>query len=85
MATKFTLTHEINCNLDTFWKTFLDKDFNVQLYTGTLGFPEWTILEQTDTDTLATRKVTAHAQDGGARPGRRSCSARTSATWRRAR
>lgn len=59
MATKFTLTHEINCDLDTFWKTFLDKDFNVQLYTGTLGFPEWTILEQTDTDTLATRKVTA--------------------------
>jgi hypothetical protein len=56
---KFTLTHEINCNLDTFWKTFLDQDFNTRLYVEVLGFPDWTIVEQTDTDTLASRKVTA--------------------------
>ena len=59
MATKFTLKHEINCDVDTFWKVFLDKDFNTRLYVEALGFPEWKILEQTDTDTLATRKVSA--------------------------
>lgn len=56
---KFTVTHEINCTVDAFWKTFLDKDFNVELYTKTLGFPEWTILEQRDDDARASRKVTA--------------------------
>lgn len=56
---KFTVTHEINCNVDTFWKTFLDKDFNTQLYTQALGFPDWKVTEQTDDDTRATRKVAA--------------------------
>lgn len=56
---KFTVTHEINCNVDTFWKTFLDKDFNVQLYKETLGFPEWTIVDQTEDDARAFRKVAA--------------------------
>ena len=56
---KFTVTHEIRCNLDTFWKTFLDRDFNTRLYMEALGFPEWTIVDQTETDTSATRKVTA--------------------------
>jgi Protein of unknown function (DUF2505) len=54
---KFTVTHEIRCNVETFWQTFLDKDFNVQLYTGTLGFPDWKIVEQTDDGTTAYRKV----------------------------
>jgi hypothetical protein len=56
---KFTVTHEIHCNVDTFWKTFLDKDFNVNLYTVTLGFPDWKITDQTETDTQVTRKVAA--------------------------
>ena len=56
---KFTVTHEINCNVDTFWKTFLDREFNTQLYTQALGFPEWTILDQSEDDTRAARKVTA--------------------------
>lgn len=56
---KFTMTHEINCNVETFWKTFLDKDFNVKLYSVALGFPEFRVDEQTETDTRVTRKVTA--------------------------
>jgi len=56
---KFTVTHEIHCDVDTFWKTFLDKEFNVHLYTVTLGFPDWKVTEQTDTDAQATRKVSA--------------------------
>src|SRR5512141_1284100 len=54
---KFTGTHEINCGVDTFWKTFFDKDFNVELYKTALGFPDWQILEQTETETQVTRKV----------------------------
>ena len=56
---KFTLTHDIHCNVDTFWKTFFDKDFNVQLYKGPLGFPEFTVVDQTDGDTTITRKAAA--------------------------
>lgn len=56
---KFTLTHEINCNVETFWKTFFDKEFNTKLYLGNLGFKVWKILEQTDTETEVRRRVTA--------------------------
>lgn len=56
---KFTVTHEIRCNVETFWKTFLDKDFNVKLYKESLGFPDWQIVDQSDTDTEARRKVSA--------------------------
>ncbi len=56
---KFTLTHTINCNAETFWKTFLDKDFNTQLYKGPLGFPDFEVVSQTDDGTTVTRKVAA--------------------------
>jgi hypothetical protein len=56
---KFTLTHEINCNAETFWKVFFDKDFNTQLYKGPLGFPDFTVVEQSETETTITRKVAA--------------------------
>ncbi len=56
---KFTVTHEIRCNADTFWKVFFDKDFNSQLYTGSLGFPEYQTVSQTDDGTTVTRKVAA--------------------------
>lgn len=55
---KFTVTHEINCNVDTFWRLFLDKTFNETLYKEALGFPEFTILEQRETDTEIFRKAT---------------------------
>jgi hypothetical protein len=56
---KFTVKHEIRCNSETFWKTFLDKEFNVGLYTGTLGFPSFEVVEQTDDGTTVRRKVAA--------------------------
>jgi hypothetical protein len=56
---KFTVTHEIRCNADTFWKTFLDKEFNRRLYVEVLGFPDFTVVEQTDDETQARRKVAA--------------------------
>jgi hypothetical protein len=56
---KFTVTHEIRCNVDTFWKTFLDKEFNRRLYVESLGFPDFTVTEQTEDDEQARRKVAA--------------------------
>ena len=64
---KFTVTHEINCDADTFWKVFFDKGFNEKLYLEGLGFPEYKTLEQTETDTQITRKV--HGQPKMDMPG----------------
>jgi hypothetical protein len=55
---KFTVTHEIHCNVETFWKVFFDKDFNVKLYKEGLGFPEFSIVDQQETDSEIVRKVT---------------------------
>jgi hypothetical protein len=54
---KFTVTHEIHCNAETFWKVFFDKDFNTKLYKESLGFPEFTIIDQRETDSELIRKV----------------------------
>jgi hypothetical protein len=54
---KFTVRHEINCNEETFWKVFFDKEFNEKLYKGELTFPEFKILDQTDSDSETVRKV----------------------------
>ncbi|WP_437785144.1 DUF2505 domain-containing protein [Sorangium sp. So ce1097] len=53
---KFTVTNDINCNIDTFWKLFLDKTLNEELYRKELGFPEYTILEQFETETEIVRR-----------------------------
>lgn len=54
---KFTITHEINCDADTFWKIFFDRTFNEELFKKELGFPEYNILDQRETDAEIFRKV----------------------------
>lgn len=54
---KFTVTHEINCDVETFWKTFFDKDFNEKMFLQGLGFPEFRVVEQNETDSRLTRRV----------------------------
>ena len=56
---RFTVTHEINCNEETFWKVFFDKEFNDKLYIGELGFPKFEVTELRDTDTQTHRKIQA--------------------------
>lgn len=51
----FRVTHEINCDEETFWKLFLDKEFNEKLYREGLGFPEFNVTDQRETDTEVTR------------------------------
>lgn len=53
-----TLKHEINCDEARFWELFMDKDFNEKLYKEGLGFPEWRIIEQVETDTEIKRTTT---------------------------
>ena len=78
---KFSVTHEINCNVETFWKTFLDKTFNEKLYLEGLGFPAFKIVDQTETDAKIIRKVAGtpgFGSGGSARDAitRRSCGGR---------
>jgi hypothetical protein len=54
---KFTLRHEINCSVDQFWKVFFDKEFNNELFLKGLGFPEYEVLSQEETDTSVKRKI----------------------------
>lgn len=53
----FKVTHEINCDVETFWKLFFDKDFNVTMYRQGLGFPQYEIKDQKETPTGISRKV----------------------------
>jgi hypothetical protein len=41
----FTLRHELQLSPARFWTLFFDKEFNAKLY-GSLGFPEWRVLEE---------------------------------------
>ena len=52
----FKVTHEINCNAETFWKVFFDKEFNEKLYKEGIGFPEFSVVSQNETETQITRK-----------------------------
>ena len=54
---KFTVVHEINCNVDTFWQTFFDKEFNEKLYREGLGFPGFSVREERETDTQIIRRA----------------------------
>jgi hypothetical protein len=56
---KLTLTHEINCDVDNFWKVFFDKDFNHALYSKGLGFPKYELLELRDEENQIVRRISA--------------------------
>jgi hypothetical protein len=58
-VTKFTFTHEIDCEPETFWKVFFDKSFNEQLFTKALEFPAYAMVEQREDDRQIYRKVAA--------------------------
>jgi hypothetical protein len=53
---KLTITHEINCDANTFWKVFFDREFNLASYKD-IGFPHFEILSQEENDKQIVRKV----------------------------
>ncbi|MEO6573994.1 MAG: DUF2505 domain-containing protein, partial [Polyangiaceae bacterium] len=48
--------NEIDCNVEKFWETFLDPKLTVRLFKEGLGFTEFRILEQTDTESTMRRR-----------------------------
>ena len=42
------IQHQINCDVETFWKVFFDREFTEQLYNKELAFKSFELLEQTD-------------------------------------
>jgi hypothetical protein len=53
----FTMTHEIDCSVETFWKIFFDPEYNTTLFKDELRFPKWVILEYKESDTEIFRKI----------------------------
>jgi hypothetical protein len=54
---KFTLTHEIDCAPETFWKIFFDQEFNQQLHTQVRDFSAYTTVEQRENEQEIYRKI----------------------------
>lgn len=55
---RFTLTHDIDCDVDRFWTLFWDRDVSAKTFAH-LGFPRWEIVDQHETDTSIVRVVEA--------------------------
>ena len=60
-----TLRHEIETDEDTYWwKIVFDEAFNKKMYVGHMHFPEWSLLESTDSESELTRKVRVEPEVG---------------------
>ncbi|MBI5516626.1 MAG: DUF2505 family protein [Deltaproteobacteria bacterium] len=58
MANKFTMTHEFDCTVETFWsKVMFDKEMNEGLFKQALAFPEFNVLELRETDSEVFRRT----------------------------
>lgn len=56
---RFTMTHEFDCTPDVFWKDLnFNKEMNEAMYKH-LGFPEYQLLEQRETDGEIFRRTVA--------------------------
>ena len=51
------LRHEIDTDVDTFWKIVFDGEFNKNLYEGVLKFPAWKLLDVKEDDAKLVRQV----------------------------
>ncbi len=56
--TTFTMTQEIDCNVDRFWELFFDQDLQRHIF-AELHFPKWEILEQKESENEIRRVVSA--------------------------
>lgn len=55
----FTLTHEIGCSAEQFWKVFFSPEFNNSLYLKELAFPDFKIVSLDNPDGDVHRVVDA--------------------------
>lgn len=56
---RFTLTHEFNVSVETFWKLNFDREMNEAMFRQGLGFPDYTVQEFRDNDTEIFRRTVA--------------------------
>ncbi|MFC8915171.1 DUF2505 family protein [Streptomyces sp. NPDC057116] len=54
---RFRMVHELPFTPERAWEQFLDHTFNEQFYQETLGWPQWSIEEQSNTGDEVVRKV----------------------------
>lgn len=59
MTTRYTMTHEINCSVETFWKLTFDKEMNTAMYRDALKFPSFEVAEQRENDAEIFRRTVA--------------------------
>lgn len=52
------MTHDIDCDVDRFWKLFWDREFSKAMF-ASLEFPKWEIVDQKETDTEIVRIIEA--------------------------
>ncbi|HEY8079084.1 MAG TPA: DUF2505 family protein [Labilithrix sp.] len=56
---KFTMTHDLDCDVEKFWDLFLNgKEFNEKLFAA-LEFPEWKLVDQHEEGDVIVRTVKA--------------------------
>ncbi len=56
---RFTLTHEFNCSVETFWRLNFDREMNEAMFRQGLGFPDYQVQELKDTDAEIFRRTVA--------------------------
>jgi hypothetical protein len=76
----FTMTNEIECSVDKFWEMFLDPKLTERLFKEALGFEDFRVLEQTDTESTLARRSTATPKVNLPRPVAKLLGARFSYT-----
>lgn len=54
----FTMVHEIDCDLERFWKLFWDEELGKAMFQH-LQFPKWEVVDKKETDTEIVRIVKA--------------------------
>ncbi len=56
---RFTITHEFNVSVETYWKLNFDREMNEAMFRQGLGFPDYTVQEFRETDTEIFRRTLA--------------------------
>jgi hypothetical protein len=57
MATRIQFSHLIQCNVDVFWRDFLDEELNRALFLDDLGFTAYRLAERSESAGRVQRRV----------------------------
>ena len=57
MAAQLRIVHVIECEVDAFWRNFLDDDFHRNLFVNQLYYPVYRLLERTEQADIVRRRI----------------------------